>query len=70
MTSKNLTLIDLLGKHVTFFVDLLGQKTVQRGVVSSVCLNLDGDHEILIGDSGCYYQLSRIQDLQVTGLPV
>lgn len=70
MTNQNLTPTELLGKYVTFFVDLFGQKIVQSGIVSSVCMNLDGDHGILISDFGDFYKLSEVHDLKVTGVPV
>lgn len=67
MTKANLTPSELLGKHVTFFVDLLGQKILHRGIVQSVCLNLDGDHEILLEKD--FYTLSSIENLKITGVP-
>lgn len=66
MTATNITASDLLGKFVSFNETIFEQTFFHRGVVKAVCLNIEGDHEILLGDD--FHKLSEITDLRVTGV--
>lgn len=66
MTTTNITASALLGKFVSFTETVFGQTYVHRGVIKSVCLNLEGDHEILIDDD--FFKLSQIHDLKISGV--
>ncbi|WP_104490249.1 hypothetical protein [Acinetobacter indicus] len=55
---------DLLGKQVSYSF-CLGETTYQSdGQVTSVVLNLHGDHEFSV-DDGDYYSFSEIIDFKV-----
>lgn len=55
---------DLLGKQVSYSFSL-GQTTYESdGQVTSVVLNLHGDHEFAV-DEGDYYSFSEIIDFKV-----
>lgn len=55
---------DLLGKQVSYSFSL-GQTTYESdGQVTSVVLNLNGDHEFAV-DDGDYYSFSEIIDFKV-----
>lgn len=66
MAVANTTVSNLLGKFVSFTETVFDQTYTHRGVVKSVCLNLEGDHEILIDSD--FFKLSEIKDLKVTGV--
>ena len=66
MAVSNTTASNLLGKYVSFTKTIFDHTYVHRGVVQSVCLNLEGDHEILL-DAG-FFKLSEITDLRITGV--
>lgn len=66
MTTLNITASNLLGKFVSFNAIVFDQTVRHAGVVKSVCLNLDGDHEILIDSA--FFNLSEITDLDVSGV--
>lgn len=68
MTRMNLTPSELLGKHVTFFLNEFDEKKLYKGVVKSVCLNLDGEHEILIDQD--FISLESVQEMKITGVLV
>ena len=55
---------DLLGKQVSYSFSL-GQTTYESdGQITSVVLNLNGDHEFAV-DDGDYYSFSEIIDFKV-----
>lgn len=65
MTILNLNASILLGKEVSFNCNVSGHTFLHRGVVNSVCLNLDGDHEILLDND--FFKLSEIYDFKIFG---
>ena len=66
---------NLLGSLVSFeiknseqFQSVLGETTKIKGLVTSVCLNLDGDHQICVkefDDAENFHKLSDIDSLNV-----
>ena len=64
---------NLLGSLVSFEIknsvqSVLGETTKIKGLVTSVCLNLDGDHEICVkefDDAENFHKLSDIDSLNV-----
>ena len=66
---------NLLGSFVSFkkknpekVQSVLGETTKIKGLVTSVCFNLDGDHEICIkefDDTEHFHKLSEIDSLNV-----
>lgn len=64
--------LDLLGSLVSFedsnFETITGDKIRTKGLVTSVCINLNGDHEICVKDfedSENFYKLSTMSALKV-----
>lgn len=55
---------DLLGKQVSYSFCLGGTTYQSDGEVTSVVLNLHGDHEFSV-DDGDYYSFSEIIDFKV-----
>lgn len=55
---------DLLGKQVSYSFSLGGTIYETDGQVTSVVLNLHGDHEFAV-DEGDYYSFSEIIDFKV-----
>ena len=65
-------ILDLLGTLVSFedsnFEKSTGEKIITKGLVTSVCLHLDGDHEICIkefDDTENFHKISDIESLKV-----
>ena len=66
---------NLLGSFVSFEIknpeqvqSVLGETTKIKGLVTSVCFNLDGDHEICVkefDDAENFHKLSEIESLNV-----
>ena len=66
---------NLLGSFVSFkkknpekVQSVLGETTKIKGLVTSVCFNLDGDHEICVkefDDAENFHKLSEIDSLNV-----
>lgn len=66
---------NLLGSLVSFEIknseqvqSVLGETTKIKGLVTSVCFNLDGDHEICVkefDDAENFHKLSEIDSLNV-----
>ena len=64
---------NLLGSLVSFEIknsvqSVLGETIKIKGLVTSVCLNLDGDHEICVkefDDAENFHKLSNIDSLNV-----
>lgn len=68
-------ILNLLGTFVSFEVKQLeseqGEKHITKGLVTSVCLNLDGDHEICVkefDDTEDFHKVSEIDSLKVAQL--
>jgi hypothetical protein len=68
MTKIDTTVLNLLGKQVSFSLQLCDQKKLYfpngihvTGVVEEVIIALSGNHQILVGDE--FYELKNIKDL-------
>lgn len=57
---------DLLGKQVSYSFSLGGTTYQSDGEVTSVVLNLHGDHEFSV-DEGDYYSFSELTEFKILG---
>ena len=68
-------IFNLLGAFVSFeskdFETKDGEKLITKGLVTSVCFNLDGDHEICIkefDDTEDFHKVSQMSSLKIAQL--
>jgi hypothetical protein len=47
-------IIELLGKQVSFIEIIEDQKIIRKGLITDVCLNKDGKHQISLDDDDFY----------------
>lgn len=61
-------IVELLGKSVSFITSTKVDKKIlvreEKGVVTDVVLNLDGNHQISL-DQGDFYTLSEVLEFQI-----
>jgi microcystin-dependent protein len=64
MTFSNINALDLLGKQVSYSFSLVGTIYETDGQVTSVVLNLHGDHEFSV-DDGDFFSFDEITDFKI-----
>lgn len=64
MTALDTTVLNLLGKEVSFCYGLKELTFQTDGVVTSIVFNLHGQHEFFL-DDGEFYSFSQVIDFKV-----
>jgi hypothetical protein len=64
MTAANTTVLELLGKQVSFTYVTEWAELLKKGTVTSVVLSLNSEPEILI-DDGDFISMSEIRDFKL-----
>lgn len=64
MAAVDSTVLNLLGKSVSFVSSLGDHKFHNKGIITNINFNIEGNHEICLTD-GEYYLLKDILDFHI-----